>query len=83
MAPQNSSYITNVIICLNDKICQNILRRNETVIYKLKPYTSYNVKIWTRDGSFQTSTVISKTFKTKEAGKHTLYLLQIFTKLPV
>jgi hypothetical protein len=75
---QDSSYITNVIICLNGTKCQTKARgENETTIDKIEPYTWYNVQIETQDGSFQKSKKTSKSFKTKEAGRHiySLYIL--------
>ena len=65
----DSSYITNVIICLNGSKCQTKPRGSleEIILTGLQPYTTYNVDIVTQDGSFQKSTRISEYFTTREA----------------
>jgi hypothetical protein len=69
-APQDSSYITNLIIYLNGAKYQNISRGTEINIEGLKPYTRYKVEIETQDGSLQKSNKASQWFMTKKAGKH-------------
>ncbi len=71
-APQDSSYITNLIIYLNGAKYQNISRGTEINIEGLKRYTTYKVEIETQDGSLQKSKKCSQWFTTKKAGKHGL-----------
>ena len=74
-APNDSSYITNIIIYLNGAKHQNVSRGIKQIdIERLKPNTSYNVEIETEDDSFQKSIKTSKSFKTKETGKHSRYI---------
>ena len=74
-AQEESSYITNIIICFNGTKCQNKSRGTEAILGILKPDTSYNVEIATQDGSFQNSTTISKVFKTRVSGRNISTLL--------
>ncbi len=70
-AATDSSYITNLIIYLNESKYGTISRGTEIIIKRLKPYTAYRVEIETEDGSSQKSNKASQLFKTKEAlGKH-------------
>jgi hypothetical protein len=69
-APEYSSYITNIIVCLNGTKCQNESRGTKAFIQNLSPRTFYTVEIETQDGSSQKSTRISKSFKTKKTGTH-------------
>ena len=74
--PQDSSYITEIIIYLNLKKYKIIPRGTQVNIFCLKPNTSYTVGIQTEDGSFQRSEIVTKFFTTKEEGKLILeYLL--------
>ncbi len=69
-APNHSSYITNIIIYLNGASYKNNSREIQQMEFEgLKPNILYNVEIETQDGSFQKSIKMSKSFRTKEAGK--------------
>ena len=43
---------------------------NQFVLPGLKPYTMYSVGIQTQDAYSQNSTIVYKTFQTKEAGRY-------------
>ena len=68
-APEDSSYITKIIIYLNRKKYETISRGTLIVIKKLEPNTWYQVDIETEDGSSQKSRKVSGNLNTKEAGK--------------
>ena len=75
-ASKDSSYITSIIFYLNGFEYRKISRQarfTETSITGLDPYTSYILAIVTQDGSLQTSTRISKYFRTRETGEHNCY----------
>lgn len=66
-----SSYITHLIVYLNNLNIKNISARQVKklfFIHELKPFTEYNLGIKTQDGSLQTSVRVTKMFKTKKAG---------------
>ena len=68
-APEDSSYITKIIIYLNRRKYETISRGTQIVIKKLVPNTRYQVEIETEDGSSQKSKKVSGNLNTKEAGK--------------
>ena len=70
-AIQDSSYITQIIIYLNNKKYKTISRGTEVNITGLIKDTTYTVKIKTQDGSSQKSEIVnSSAFTTNEAGKY-------------
>ena len=68
-ATQSSSYITQIIIYLDNKKYKNISRGTEVDITGLTSYTTYTVGIQTQDGSSQYSKMVNESFTTNEAGK--------------
>ena len=66
---QNSSYITHIIIYLNNQELKTIPRGSQATIEYLIPYTWYTVGIQTQDGSAQKSKIVNRYFRTDEAGK--------------
>ena len=69
-APQDSSYITKIIIYIDGSEYQTISQRQRTsiVIKRFKPNTRYNVEIQTEDSYLQKSEKVSKSFNTNTAG---------------
>jgi hypothetical protein len=70
-APQDSSYITKIIIYLDGAEYQTISQRQRTyIVYikRLKPNTSYKVEIQTEDSYSQRSTKFFRSFTTSTAG---------------
>ncbi|CAB4001321.1 receptor-type tyrosine- phosphatase S-like isoform X11 [Paramuricea clavata] len=68
--PQQSSYITKVIIYLNGAKYETISRETTRIVIKrFKPNIRYKVEIQTEDGYWQKSTKFSKYFVTNIAGK--------------
>ena len=68
ISSQDSSYVKWIIIYLNSKQHMNTSQRTQVTIAGLSPYTSYTVGIETQDGSYQKSNIVSKHFRTKDAG---------------
>jgi hypothetical protein len=69
-APEDSSYITKIIIYIDGAEYQTISQRQRTyiVIKRFKPNTPYNVEIQTEDSYLQKSEKVSKSFNTNTAG---------------
>ena len=72
-APEDSSYITKIIIYLNRRKYETISRGTQIDIKKLEPNTSYQVEIETEDGSSQKSGKVSRNLNTKKAGKRSRF----------
>jgi hypothetical protein len=68
--PQQSSYITKIIIYIDGAEYQTISQRQTTyiVIKRFKPNTPYNVEIQTEDGYLKKSEKVSKPVMTNTAG---------------
>ena len=68
--PQQSSYITKVIIYIDGEEYQTISQRQRTyiVIKRFKPNTWYNVELQTEDSYRQKSEKVSKPVTTNTAG---------------
>ena len=67
--PQQSSYITKVIIYLHGAKYQTISRETTRIVIKrFKPNSPYKVDIQTEDGYRQKSEIFSKYFWTNTAG---------------
>ena len=69
-APQDSSYITKIIIYLDGAKYQTISQRQRTyiVIYRLKPNTWHKVEIQTEDSYSQKSKKKLRSFTTSTVG---------------
>jgi hypothetical protein len=69
-APQDSSYITKIIIYIDGSEYHTISQRQRTYIYiyRLKPSTRYKVEIQTEDSYSQKSENVSESFTTNTAG---------------
>ena len=68
-ATQYSSYITQIIVYIDNTKHKTISRRTEVDITGLTPYTTYIVGIQSEDGSSQYSEIVNENFKTNEASK--------------
>ena len=63
-----SSYITYLIVYLNNDTIKNISARQRRFffIHRLEPLTEYELGIETQDGSWQKSTKVTQNFTLKE-----------------